>query len=405
MAMKVRALFSVAAVLITMSLTGCGHYTCGTTFGNATCTSSGGGITTGGGGGTGNGLVAFGYFVDFTRSLGGIGLAKLDTSANAYLAITSFVPPVTPPFPTGIAIANKSFLYIPSGDGTLYSFAIDGTSGSVSNIGTNPTAVTGGDSVAVSASGSLLFVGDTAGQRISVYTINADGSLTVVAGSPFATSGVSPRVMVTDGLGKFLYVTSGANSIAVAAFSIGSGGVLTPVAGGLIPSNMSAIAADPSGKFLLGVSWLSGDNTVQVFAINGSTGTLTSVGSVLTSGTPRNLAVHPNGAWVYTFSEDPIVLQQEAVEGFLFDNSTGALTQMSQSPFTNIIANGGAIEQSGQYLIGLGTTLQNNFPTNTQTPYSIDSTSGALSVWPAGADSSLGFPGIDSAAFTITDAP
>src|ERR1700720_2136782 len=38
MTMKVRALLGIAVVLITMSLSGCGHYSCGTTFGNGSCT-------------------------------------------------------------------------------------------------------------------------------------------------------------------------------------------------------------------------------------------------------------------------------------------------------------------------------------------------------------------------------
>jgi 6-phosphogluconolactonase (cycloisomerase 2 family) len=404
MTIKVRALLSVVAVLIAMALTGCGHYTCGTTFGNATCNSSGGGITQGGGG-TGTGLVAFGYFIDFTRTSGGIALQKLDANANSFLAISAFVPPVTPTFPSGIATAQQSFVYIPSSDGTLYSFAIDASTGYLSNIGTNPIAVTGGDSVSVSASGNLLFVGDVAGQRISVFAIGSDGTLTVVSGSPFAASGVSPRVMVTDGLSRFLYVTSGTNSTVMAQFSIGSTGALTPIGSGLVTSNLSAIASDPSGKFLLGVSWASGNNSLQVFAINASTGALSGVGSALTAGTPRNLAVHPNGSWVYTFSEDPILLQQEAAEGFEFDNSTGTLTQMGDSPFTTIIANGGAVEQSGQFLIGLGITLQGAAFINTATPYSIDPSTGELSTWPAGGDSSEAFPGIDVAAYAITDAP
>ncbi len=43
MAMKVRALLSSVVVLAAMGLASCGHYTCGTTFGNSSCTSSGNG--------------------------------------------------------------------------------------------------------------------------------------------------------------------------------------------------------------------------------------------------------------------------------------------------------------------------------------------------------------------------
>jgi len=406
MNMKVRALLVTAAVLIAMTLTGCGHYSCGTTFGNATCTSSGGGITQGGGG-TGSSLVAFTYFTDFSsngQGSAGTALQVLDQSAGTYTPISSFVPPTVPLFPSGIVIVGKQFAYIPSSDGTLYSFTIDPTSGFYTDIGVNPQSVIGGNSIAASASGKYLFIGNTAGQQISVYTVNADGSLTVVSGSPFATGGVTPSVMATDGQSKFLYATGGLGSTAIAAFSIGSSGGLTAVGTPLV-SNVSAIAADPSGKFLLGVSWQNGDNTIHVYSINSSTGALTAAGGTVTSGTPRNIAIHPNGQWVYTFSEDPILVEQEAVEGFDFDSSTGVLTNMSGSPFTNIIANGGAIEQSGQFLFGLGITLQSTGSLNTITPYSIDPSTGELAVWPAGVDNSASFPSIDEAAFAATDAP
>jgi 6-phosphogluconolactonase (cycloisomerase 2 family) len=406
MAMKVRALLSTAAVLIAMSLTGCGHYTCGTTFGNANCTSSGGGITQGGGG-TGGGLVAFTYFTDFStngQGSAGTALQVLDQSAGTYTPISAFVPPTVPLFPTGIVIVGKQFAYIPSADSTLYSFTIDPTTGFYTDIGLNPLSVIGGDSIAASASGKFLFIGDTGTQQISAYSVNADGSLTVVSGSPFATGGVSPRVMATDGQSKFLYVTAGIGSTAIAALSIGSSGALTSVGTPLI-SNVSSIAADPSGKFLLGVSWQNGDNTIHLYSINSSTGALTAAGSTVTSGTPRNIAIHPNGQWVYTFSEDPVLVEQEAVEGFDFDSNTGVLTNMSGSPFTSIIANGGAIEQSGQFLFGLGLTLQPGGLLNTITPYSIDSSTGELAVWPPGVDASAAFPSIDEAAFAATDAP
>lgn len=391
------------AVLITMSLSGCGHYTCGTTFGTATCNSSGGGGIGQGGGSTG-GLIVYDYFADF--SIGGavsegMGLQVLGQNAGTYSA-GSLTPPVTPPYPTAIQIVGEKFMYVSSSDGTLYSFSIASSTGFLTNIGVNPTSVVGGNSVAANASGNLLFVGDAAGQRISVYTINLDGTLSSVAGSPFSTSGVSPLVMTTDGQSKFLYATSGTNSTAVAAFSIGSGGVLTAVAGSPFATNVAAIAGEPTGQFLFGVSGQSGDTNVHVFSINTSSGILTALSPVLTSGTPRNLALHPNGKWLYTFSEDPILSQDEAVEGFVFDNTTGSLTQMAGSPFTEVLADGGGIEQSGQFLFGLGSEITQGTTVGTVTPYSIDATTGDLTAWTAGP---LGFPGIDVAAFALTDAP
>jgi 6-phosphogluconolactonase (cycloisomerase 2 family) len=403
MGIKARVL-GVLAALITMSLSGCGHYTCGTTFGSSTCSSSGGGISQGGN--PTGGLVAFGYFADFSRNglpSTGMALQQLDLTTGSFTSITAFAPPVVPPFPTGITIVNKKYAYVSSSDGNVYGFAIDGTTGFFTSTPNSPYIVAGGNSIASNAEGTLVFVGDTGGQQITSFTINADGSLTTVG--TYATTGVNPVVMTTDGLSKYVYATAGKGSTAVAEFTIGSGGALTAVTGSPVASNISSIASEPSGKFLFGVSYQAGDNNVQVYSIS-STGSLALVSTVATSSTPRNVVVHPNGTWVYTMSEDPILPAEEPVEGFTFNNTSGVLTEMSDSPFTDIIANGGVIEQSGQFLFGLGITVQATGGTSTVTPYLIDSSSGSLSSWPPGVDSSQGFaPGIDGAAYAATDAP
>ena len=84
MAMKFRLLLSFVLVLSTMWTIGCGHYTCGTTFGNATCTPSGGGISGGGGGGNNISQTAFVYFMDDTSAemaLEGLNVANSQTFA------------------------------------------------------------------------------------------------------------------------------------------------------------------------------------------------------------------------------------------------------------------------------------------------------------------------------------
>jgi 6-phosphogluconolactonase (cycloisomerase 2 family) len=402
MAMKVRALLSLMVVLMTMWLASCGHYTCGTTFGSATCSSSGSGISQGNGG-NGSGLIAFTYVADFSQNgqiSPGMALAVFDESAATYTPISSFAPPILPPYPTQMAIVGKQFLYVSSKDGNVYGFSVDSTTGLLTSLPNSPYAVAGGDSIVTNPSGTLIFVGDAAGQQVSSFVVNADGSLTLTGA--FATSGVSVRFMATDGKGSYLYATGGVGSTAIAQFAIASGGGLTAVASPLL-SNVSAIAGEPSGKFLFGVSWQNGDNRVQGFSI-GSTGALTSASSTNTTGTPRNLAVHPNGKWLYTFSEDPITVQQEAIEGFDL-NSTGTLTAMNGSPFTALIASGGEIEQSGQFLFGLGITVVGNGSQSAIRPYSIDPGAGTLTPWPANSIQVSDFPGVNEAAFAVTDAP
>src|SRR5262249_40789266 len=157
-------------------------------------------------------------------------------------------------------------------------------------------------------------------------------------------------------------------------------------------SNLWQISGEPTGKFLLGVSGQSGDNNIHVFPISPSAGALLTSTNVPTAGTPRNLVVHPNGKGIYTFSEDSVLDEANPVEGYVFDNTAGTMTQISGSPFSTVAA-GGAIEQSGQFLFALGSALSNG-ANSTVTPYSIDSTTGSLAAWPSGAGATQGFPGV-----------
>jgi hypothetical protein len=151
----------------------------------------------------------------------------------------------------------------------------------------------------------------------------------------------------------------------------------------------------------VGVTAQASDNKIHVFSIGSTDGSLTEVTNspFSTVNTPLNLAIHPNGAWVYTFNQDSLLHEIQPMEGFTLSSATGALTEITGSPFLTLTANGGAIEPSGQFLIGLGVTVVGGFSESTSTPFNINSNTGALSV----TLNSLGFPGIDAAAYAVTD--
>ena len=89
--------------------------------------------------------------------------------------------------------------------------------------------------------------------------------------------------MTTDGLGKYLYVTSITSDhlgLGVAAYSIGTGsseGTLAPVVGSPFNYHMWAVQGDPSGTFLVGTTGKSvaagaaaNDKNLYVFNIQPS---------------------------------------------------------------------------------------------------------------------------------------
>jgi 6-phosphogluconolactonase (cycloisomerase 2 family) len=398
MAMKVRALVTSVLLLTAICLVSCGHYTCGTTFGSSSCTSSGGGLNQGGGN---NGITqtAFEYFMD--DGAGEMSLEGLNVAGSqAFLPISNFASPfkLGPVTNGGLVVVNKQFLYFPlTSNGTLYGFSINAATGALTTVSaSSPYTIGSPTSVAADPNGKVLFVGGSAG--ISTYTVSAvDGSLTFVAA--FSTGGISPTQLVTDGLGKYVFGLTGGT---ITAFSYTSAGVLSVVPGSpfAFAPSMAQIEGEKSGKYLVGITAEDGlkggliDKNIYVFGIS-STGVLTALAVTPTVYSPVYVAVSPNGAFVYTFNVNGSVgiAQPDPMEGFSLD-STGTLTKLSGSPFVALDASIGRFDQSGQYLFvqavdaGVGGSFV----------YGADTGNGSLtSTIPH-----LGFP---STSFAVTDAP
>jgi hypothetical protein len=398
MAMKFRLLLSSVLLLSTMWTIGCGHYTCGTTFGNATCTPSGGGISGGGGGGNNISQTAFVYFMDDTSAemaLEGLNVANSQTFAPVSTFVSPTFPVNTLGANGGIAIVNKNYLYIPFANASLYGFSIDATTGTLSPVPNPVLPLSGsGETIAADPNGAVLFVGVPTG--ISTFTVNAnDGSLTPIG---TMTTGITPSQIVTDGLGKYVYALTGST---LTAFAYTSSGVLTPVTGSPFPISMAQIAGEASGKFLFGITAENGggsgaiDNHIYVFSI-ASGGGLQPFGSpVPTLSSPVYLAVSPNGKFVYTFDQtsDIVTTTNDPMEGFAF--STGTLTELGTSPFTGLDASIGKFDQSGQYIFAIASVPNSSF--GGEYAYGVDS-SGVVT-------SSLPHAGAPNAGYAVTDEP
>jgi len=384
--------------LATMGLASCGHYTCGTGFGSSTCTSNG--PPSLGGGGNGASGTVFAYLLAEVGASDGMAADTLSLSANTFQEASAFV---APPLPLGLPLdggtvvvnlGNQKYLYIPFNDGTVYGYAIDGTTGALTKVPFSPNTVLGGTSIAANPAGTLLFVSDFGTGDISVFNISqTDGSLSAVSGSPFP-SGILAAQIATDGLGKYLYVTSGFGGGQVAALAIASNGVLSIVPNSPFSFPMSKVLGENSGKYLVGITGV--DSHLYVFGIN-QTGALSEIGLPLTQSIPVDLAVSPvaspNGSFVYAF--DGLSLP---MEGYELNASTGALTVLTNSPFTGVNLNAGKFDQSGLYLFGVAEgQVAIDFG-----PYGADTSTGVISAPKFG---TLGFPGGGFAVSDLNDAP
>lgn len=101
---------------------------------------------------------------------------------------------------------------------------------------------------------------------------------------------------------------------------------------------MAIVRTDFTGKLAVGLTGISGDNHLYVFAIDATTGALAPVSNspfATTMSTPENLRIHPSSQFVYSFGLDTNSTVS-AIEGFSIDATTGALTPLAGSPITSL---------------------------------------------------------------------
>ncbi|HYM75752.1 MAG TPA: hypothetical protein VE377_07220 [Candidatus Dormibacteraeota bacterium] len=364
MKIMVRALLVSGLVLATLWLVGCGHYSCGATFGNSNCSASGGGLNQGNGGNpTGDAYI---YIAD----PGGIQGLTINVSKGTI--VDNCTPSTCPAGIPGSAlseaavIAQTKFLYVeyPSiGDIFGWTIAADGTLASISGVSPFPVGylvggtVGGTQTMMTNPSGTLLFVLDPVDVEVRVYQIGSSGSLTEAAGSPVALpSGFAPFNMAIDGQGKYLYVSNivgGASTTEIAAYNIST---LTAVTGSPFLSSANSqfglmqMQGDASGKYLIGTkdAIQNADTNLYVLSI-AANGSITPVGSVPTVNPPDLVTVQPNagGTLVYSITIAGLAVGGP-VEGFTLNLSTGALT--SNGAPTAAASDWAQFDQSGTFL-------------------------------------------------------
>ena len=144
----------------------------------------------------------------------------------------------------------------------------------------------------VSSSGGFLYTANKIDNTISEFTVQSDGSLQGITGSPVGGTIAGPGALLIDKSGAYLYVANQGSST-LAGYAIGSDGSITllttsPFGTGSQPS---FIASDPNGKYLFVGNQSS--PAVQSFSLDTGSGTLTSVQTYSVPGTPTSIAVTP----------------------------------------------------------------------------------------------------------------
>jgi len=241
-------------------------------------------------------------------------------------------PPGTP---AGL-LTFGSYLYAGDTNGTIAAFKIS-ASGALTVVPGSPFAAGAAPLHLVAAytnspSIPLLYAADFTGGGIWAFTIGSNGVLAPVAGSPFATpSNGAPAEMVAGGnliSGNILYVAlSGLNQ--VAAFSINGSGALTPLSGSPFAAGRGPVSLLAYTRFLYLLNAL--DHTISAYGVDQSTGILTEVsGSPFPAGTASGSLISNPHNFGIIYAPD---LQSKSILAYVADGSTGSLAPLPGSPF------------------------------------------------------------------------
>jgi 6-phosphogluconolactonase (cycloisomerase 2 family) len=213
--------------------------------------------------------------------------------------------------------------------------------------------------------GNIVFNNQVEGFAIG----NGTGSLTPLSGSPFALPLVEPYGfpvgMATDPQGKFLYVANVGDIDELAINS--TTGALTAISGSPVRgvANGDYLTIDPPGLFL----FADGLNGISALAVDANTGALTEVAGSpfpfpatnFAGQSPSALVVDSTGSFLYVVVFEPQeggAPELSYVAGYSIDATSGALTQVPNTPFFGNTPNSGlsgGIGTAGSFLyVGSG---------------------------------------------------
>jgi 6-phosphogluconolactonase len=273
-------------------------------------------------------------------------------------------------------VANQS-------SNNLSAYAIDSATGSLTAIAGSPFAAAGTTPVAalVDPNGAFLYVADDASSDVSVFAIDPSTGILTPAGFPAAV-GSGPDALTIDPSGRFLYVANLVGD-SVSAFSIDPlSGLLTQLSGSPFSLGVgpSSLKVDPNGNFLY-VANFSGDN-IGVFAIDPVAGTLSTVaGSPFAAGGgPVSIVIDPTGAYAYVANQSSATISEYSI-----NSANGALTAVSGSPLSvNSSPESLGTDPAGRYVYAANVLANNQVSS-----FSITPTDGVLTISSTAASGSL----------------
>ena len=231
----------------------------------------------------------------------------------------------------GEMAAFEHVIYVAGSTGNIVAFNAN-TDGSLTGMAGSPFAAGMGLSHLVLIGSttvgntSFLYAANSADPNgsISAFNVTPTGGLVPVPGSPFPTlPGAGPEGFL--GGGKFLYVAL-RNANAVAAFSIANDGSLTPLAGSPFPAGRGTFSLTEADGFLFATNNL--DGTISSYSMDPVSGTLAEV-----AGSPFPGVVASGDALSFDGTLFLPDSSSNSIAGFAPGLGTGTISSITGSPF------------------------------------------------------------------------
>jgi 6-phosphogluconolactonase len=188
-------------------------------------------------------------------------------------------------------------------------------------LGNNPLSVN------VLANGNFVYAVNEGDATIAAFQVGSDGVLSSIG---LFNVGTTPNAVASDPTGKFLYVTDGASN-QMYGFLVQSNGSLVTMAKPFKTDNLpNAVAVDPRGIYVYVANFNAND--VSAYSIDPSTGNATPLAgsSIYAVGNgPLCLLVEPSeGRYIYTAN-----FLGNTVSGLALNPATGGLSAVQNTPF------------------------------------------------------------------------
>lgn len=285
-------------------------------------------------------------------------------------------------------VSGNLFLAIPNyGDNTVSAYVVDQTTGALTPVTGSPFS-TGGQPAAVAysplASGNLFAaVINFNDNTVSVYSVNqTSGVFTQVTGSPFAT-GVGPYSVAYSPIvsGNLFAAITNSDDNTVSVYSVNqTSGVFTQVTGSPFATGSGpyTVAFSPvvSANLFAAVTNFN-DGTASVYEVNQTSGAFTQItGSPFATGSgPYGIAYSPVVSG--NLFASAVNLNDNTISSYSVNQTTGAFTPVTGSPFAT---DGTGVNEIAYSPLASGDLFAAavNFASNNVSVYVVDQTTGAL---------------------------